>query len=150
MWAMASVIKSNTKYKLLFLLLCIVVMWLLYLQFTEKKNLIATPSSHKQIVFLETKNERLSSKYKVYFCLYDKECDYIQICIKVPRNEEMLWQQLITLEFYIDGEKRGDYAHLGDTTWKGEYFNVLLDNIPEFETLQILYEGNTCEAYFSD
>lgn len=150
MWAMASVIKSNTKYKLLFLLLCIVVVWLLYLQFTEKKNLIATPSSHKQVVFLETKNERLSSKYKVYFCLYDRECDYIQICIKVPRNEEMLWQQLLNLEFYIDDEKRGDYSHLGDTTWKGEYYMILLDNVPEFETLQILYEGNTCEAYFSD
>lgn len=148
MWEMASVIKSNTKYKLLFLLLCIAAIRLLYLQLTEKKSLISTPSTHEQIVFLETQNERLSSKYKVYFCLYDRECDYIQICIKVPRNEDMLWQQLRSLEFYIDGEKRGNYSHLGETTWKGRYFIILLDNVPEFETLEILYEGNTCEAFF--
>lgn len=62
----------------------------------------------------------------------------------------MLWQQLNNLEFYIDDEKQEDYSHLGDTTWKGAYYMILLDNVPEFETLQILYEGNTCEAYFND
>ena len=147
---MASAINSNIKYKLLFLLLCIAVVWLIYLQLTEKKRLISTPSTHEQIVFLETQGERLSSKYKVYFCLYDRECDYIQICIKVPRNEDMLWQQMSMLEIFVNGEKRGNYTHLGDRTWKGEYFIILLDNVAEFETLQIVFEGNTCEAYLSD
>lgn len=144
---MASVIESNTKYKLLFLVLCIVIAWLIYLQLTEKKNLIMTPSSHEQVIFLETKNERLSSKHKVYFCLYDRECEYLQVCIKVPKDDRTFWQQ-DSLTFLIDDEKRKDYSYIGHTTWKSKYVIILLDHVPEFETFQCMYGGSTCEAFF--
>lgn len=147
---MGSVMKSNTKYKLLFLLLCIVIISLIYLQLTEKKSLIMTPSTHEQVTFLETKNERLTSKHRVYFCLYDRECDYIQICIKVPRNDGTFWQHPDRIEFFIDDEKRESYSYIAHTTWKGEYVIMLLDHVSEFETIKCVYEGNTCEAFFSD
>ncbi len=147
---MASVIKSNTKYKLLFLLCCIIALRLLYLQLTEKRNLIMTPSTHNQVVFLETKNERLSSKYKVRFCLYDPECDYIQVCIKIPKDDRTLRSNPDKLTFLIDGRERPGYSHLTTTTWKGDYFIILIDQVPEFEKFECTYEGETCEASFKD
>lgn len=46
-----------------------------------------TPSTHKQITFLETENAHFTSQYTVFFNLYDKECNYIQICIRVPPKD---------------------------------------------------------------
>lgn len=148
--AMVSVMKSNTKYKLLILLCCVIAARLLYLQLTEKKELIMTPSTHRQVVFLETNNERLTSKYKVYFCLYDPECNYIQVCIKIPRDDQTLWSHPDRLAFSIDGEEPQGYAHATTATWKGNYFMILLDEVPEFEKFELTYEGKTCEAYFGD
>lgn len=148
--AMVSVMKSSTKYKVLLLLCCVAAAFLLYLQLTEKKKLIMTPSTHRQVVFLETNNERLTSKYKVYFCLYDPECNYIQVCIKIPKDDRTLWSHPDRLTFSIDGEERQGYAHVTTATWKGNYFIILLDEVPEFEKFALTYEGKTCEAYFGD
>lgn len=124
----------------------IVVLLVIWKSKVDKKDLIATPSTHENITFLKTEGDDFIDGHKVFFCLYDEDCDYIQFCIRTSRNNETLWHHPNDICFYVDDEKYPDYRYLSDTTWNKRYVTFLLENVTEFETIRCEYAGNICTA----
>lgn len=143
---MVLAIKVKAKHISLILLLVLLILTIFYLQAVKKDELIMTPSAHKQITFLETENTHLTSKYTVFFCLYDKECNYIQICISIPPKDRTLLQPNV-MTFFVDDRKVPDYALTSYTTWNDSYVMIFLDNITEFQSIRCEYDKSVFVAF---
>lgn len=125
----------------------IMIICALYYLYSERKaDLIITPSTHEEIVWLEIENkETASSEYSAEFCLYDRDCNCIQICFQVSRDSRELLQPG-AFDICVDGSEISEYDITTETYWNRSYVLVLLDNITEVQTVECKYGENTFEA----
>ena len=139
--------KDKRKYILyIFLAIFVIVCVLCFLYSERKADLIITPSTHEEIVWLEMENkETASSDYSAEFCLYDRDCNYIQICFQLPRDSRELLQPG-ALDICVDDSEISEYSITTETYWTRSYVLVLLDNIMEVRTVECKYGENTFEA----
>ena len=144
---MALDIKWKRKYILYIFLAVFGIVCVLYFLYSERKaDLIITPSTHEEIVWLEIENkETASSDYSAEFCLYDKECNYIQICFQIPRDSRELLQS-DAFDIRVDDNEISEYSITTETYWTRSYVLVLLDNIMEVQKVECKYGENTFEA----
>lgn len=143
----------KTKYKRKYILyifpaVFVIVCVLYYLYSERKADLIITPSTHEEIVWLAIENkETASSDYNVEFCLFDRDCNYIQICFQVPSDSQELLKSG-ALDICVDDSKISEYSIATRTYWVRSYVMVLLDNIMEVQTVECKYGENVFEAYY--
>lgn len=137
---MASAIKRHWKKTFLFVLLAIC--FILYQFHSERADLVATPSTHSQIKWLDIDDACWKNNCKVRCCLYDEECNYIQICLVLP-NRNSFFSDAPAMRFFVDGREILDYACNTHSTWRSRYLRVLLSDIGEFETFRVEIKEHT-------
>lgn len=131
---MASAIKRHWKKTLLVVLLAIC--FVLYQIHSERADLVATPSTHNQIKWLDIDDACWKNNCKVRYCLYDEECNYIQVCLVLP-NRNSFFSDAPAMRIFVDGREILVYERNTDSTWRGQYLNVFLSDIEEFETFRV-------------
>lgn len=146
---MDSDIKTAKRKIIIVVLVSIAVLFLfVWVQIPKREELVMTPSTHEQIIFLEVNNAKFDEDYEVDFALYDKECGYVQICVKVPRSEkEGLRGQNEDISIKVNNVEVEEYGQIFHTAkWK-KYVIYLLDGIEEDSKITFEYKGNVVEMY---
>ena len=146
---MDSDIKTEKRKIIIVVLVAIAVLLLfVWAQIPKREELIMTPSTHEQIVFLEVNNAEFDEDYEVDFALYDKECGYVQICVKVPWSEkEGLRGQNEDISIKVNNVVVEGYGQIFHTTKWQKYVIYLLEDIEEGSTVTFEYKGNVVEMY---
>lgn len=126
----------------------VVVVFFVWVLIPKREELIMTPSTHEQIVFLEVDNAKLDKDYEVEFAVYDKECSYVQICIKEPDElANSLRYQGDNITILVNGTKADVYDTIYYSTRWQKYVMYLLYDIEEGSTITFAYKGKVVEMY---
>ena len=114
----------------------------LYSSFPRKKDFIMTPSTHQEIEFLSVEPSKLTNKVKVYFALYDKACNYGQICISIPKdNDSVIVRDMAhQFNFFIDDVLVG-YSMTGEYTFWRDYIIFLFKDMPDWDEIVVEFDG---------
>ena len=77
---------ENKKRKRIILGVLILVVALIW-SLPKKKEYIQTPSTHAEAIFLDVPENKFSNGSKIWFALYDPECEYIELCLSFPQGD---------------------------------------------------------------
>lgn len=118
-----------------------------YLVCSEQADLILIPSSRTQMKWLDFDDSCWNSPYKVRFCLYDPECDIIEICLTMPTSESGNHAAITTLRFWVNGKEITKSSSAFRTTWRGTQFIILLNDVADMQVLRC-EEKYLASSYF--
>lgn len=124
---------------LVFALICIA----LFLHWWINQGLYVTPSSHKQIAFLQADQKKLGADYRIAFAYYDRECRYVEICVKDTLDEaKSIRGRNHDITIAINGLERGSYDQVFSSIGRQRYVIFLLDEVEEGSTITFAYRDN--------
>ena len=109
-----------------------------------KKELIITPSTHKEIEFVKIEDRCIGTSEKIKFIVFDQLSDYIEVCMEIPRNYNAM-QYSGKLHFYIDGERKENFSFASRSFWGKTYVMFLIEGIEKWESVRIQYMDNVIE-----
>ncbi|WP_286335468.1 hypothetical protein [Bacteroides caecimuris] len=109
-------------------------------------DLILIPSSRAQMKWLDVDDNFWNSPYKVRFCLYDPECDVIEICLTMSTSESDA-HTISNLRFWVDGQEITKSLSIFRTTWRGTQFIILLNDIADMQIFRC-EEKESASSYF--
>ena len=140
---------NKTKRRIIVALVVIAMLILfVWIQIPKREELIMTPSTHEQIMFLTVNNAEFDDGYEVDFALYDKECDYVQICVTVPRSQKVgLRGQNEDISIKVNDEEVEAYGQIFHTAKWQKYIIYLLEDVEEGSKVTFEYKGNVVEMY---
>lgn len=114
-----------------------------------KEDLILTPSTHKEIQYVQVDSDKFGTKEKIHLALYDPECDCMEVCIAIPKSSDE--NELIkNMVVYIDGNQVEKYTHIKHTTWWKNYAIVLIEDVKEWNEMRLEYDGYVVEFQYDD
>lgn len=126
---------------LVFALICIALF--LHWWINQRKGLHVTPSSHKQIAFLQADQKKLGADYRIAFAYYDRECRYVEICVKDTLDEaKSIRGRNHDITIAINGLERGSYDQVFSSIGRQRYVIFLLDEVEEGSTITFAYRDN--------
>lgn len=126
---------------LVFALICIALF--LHWWINQRKGLYVTPSSHKQIAFLQADQKKLGADYRIAFAYYDRECCYVEICVKDTLDEaKSIRGRNHDITIAINGLERGSYDQVFSSIGRQRYVIFLLDEVEEGSTITFAYRDN--------
>ncbi len=126
---------------LVFALICIALF--LHWWINQRKGLYVTPSSHKQIAFLQADQKKLGADYRIAFAYYDRECRYVEICVKDTLDEaKRIRGRNHDITIAINGLERGSYDQVFSSIGRQRYVIFLLDEVEEGSTITFAYRDN--------
>lgn len=126
---------------LVFVLICIALF--LHWWINQRKGLYVTPSSHKQIAFLQAHQKKLGADYHIAFAYYDRECHYVEICVKDTLDEaKSIRGRNADITIAINGLERGNYDQVFSSIGRQRYVVFLLDEVEEGSTITFAYGDN--------
>ena len=134
--------------KVSFLLLSLAVIFSIFFfnTYPKRSNLIMTPSSHEMVEFLKIDQNQLGD-YIVEFAIYDKECDYYQICFRAKSNNTDIVRGENMLKIYADGEGVQPFSFMTETSFWKKNIIVLLKEYPRGMKLVIEYRNDISTIY---
>lgn len=107
-----------------------------------KAGRIMTPSSHEQIEYLNVDTISKSQGYNMIFALYDPECEYVQLCMTVPKSDERMSQYISDMELSVDSIDREKISFAYHSEWGRRYAIILLEEVDEsFSEIHFGYGG---------
>lgn len=117
--------------------------------FPTKEDLISTPSTHKEVQYIQIDETKLGEKEEVEFALYDPECDYIQVCIAIPKSSDDN-QVFKNLTIYVDDKKVEKYTKVyHESIWK-QYVIILFEDMEDWNEMRLERDGYVVEFQSSD
>ena len=126
---------------LVFALICIALF--LHWWINQRKGLYVTPASHKQIAFLQADQKKLGADYRIAFAYYDRECRYVEICVKDTLDEaKSIRGRNHDITIAINGLERGSYDQVFSSIGRQRYVIFLLDEVEEGSTITFAYRDN--------
>lgn len=123
---------------------------LLFIQtLPTKEDLISTPSTHKEVQYIEIGETKLGEKEKVKLALYDPECSYIEVCIAIPKTSNER-QYLKNMTVYVDDEKVEEFeVQHKSSLWK-QYVILLFEDMEGWNEMRLERDGYVVEFQSSD
>lgn len=116
-------------------ILLIAGVWV-YRSIPKRADLIITPSTHKEIMYLEIGENVGDSECRIAFALYDPECDYVEICFTMNHDGEFLPENVMVT---INGVQQERFSYTTHTSrWK-TYTMLLFDEIGECDEVLFAY-----------
>ncbi len=126
---------------LLLALICIVLF--LHWWINQKKGLYVTPSSHKQIAYLQADQKKLGADYRIAFAYYDRECRYVEICVKDTLDEaKSIRGRNADITIAVNGVERAGYDQVFSSIGRLRYVIFMLDEVEEGSTITFAYRDN--------
>lgn len=126
---------------LVFVLICIALF--LHWWINQRKGLYVTPSSHKQIAFLQADQKKLGADYHIAFAYYDRECRYVEICVKDTLDEiKSIRDRDADITIAVNGVERAGYDQVFSSIGRQRYVVFLLDEVEEGSTITFAYGDN--------
>ena len=121
--------------------LAAVVVWLL-IALPADRQLIATDSTHDNVEYLRADNTKLDAGRRLRFAAYDPDCGMVQLCFAVKKGDRALGQGE-DLAITVNGTAVETWSHFTHSTWKQDYFNVLLAGVAPDAQITFTYGGQT-------
>ena len=137
--------KKTTKELVTVVLVLALICIALFLHWwiNQRKGLYVTPSSHKQIAFLQADQKKLGADYRIAFAYYDRECRYVEICVKDTLDEaKSIRGRNHDITIAINGVERGSYEQVFSSIGRLRYVIFLLDEVEEGSTITFAYGDN--------
>ena len=126
---------------LLLALFCIALF--LHWWINQRKGLYVTPSSHKQIAYLQADQKKLGADYRIAFAYYDRECRYVEICVKDTLDEaKSIRGRNADITIAVNGVERAGYDQVFSSIGRQRYVVFLLDEVEEGSTITFAYGDN--------
>ena len=122
-------------------LLAAVVVWLLIALPTDRQ-LVATDSTHENIQYLTVDAPELKEGRQLRFAAYDADCGTVQLCFAVKKGDRAFWQAK-DLAITVSGTTAEKWEHLTHSTWKRDYFSILLAGVAPDAQITFTYGGQT-------
>lgn len=117
--------------------------------FPTKEDLISTPSTHKEVQYIQIGETKLGEKEEVEFVLYDPECDYIQVCIAIPKSLNE-FQYMKNMAMYVDDVKVESVEVIYQSSiWK-QYVIILFEDMEGWNEMRLERDGYVVEFQSSD
>lgn len=140
---MALAIKRKKRILIISLFALICIALFLHWWINQRKGLYVTPSSHKQIAFLQADQKKLGADYRIAFAYYDRECRYVEICVKDTLDEaKSIRGRNHDITIAINGLERGSYDQVFSSIGRQRYVIFLLDEVEEGSTITFAYRDN--------
>lgn len=128
----------------IFLLAVVCIAFFLHRYITQREDLYVTPSSHKQLDYLQMDQEKLGTDYSIAFAYYDRECRYVEICVKdALHTEKSIRNQNADIRISVNGIDRGRYDQVYSSIGRQRYVIYLLDEVEEGSTITFVYKDST-------
>lgn len=123
------------------LVLVVALIWSL----PKKKDYIQTPSTHDEVIFLDIEEKTFSNGSKVWFALYDPECDYIEICLSFPQGYVDPFIESHTMEVLKEGKVQIGWSiisHSGyrQNIWR-QHLVILIEDATDYNEVTLRYLG---------
>lgn len=137
--------KKTTKKLIstILLLALICIAFFLHWWINQRKGLYVTPSSHKQIAYLQADQKKLGADYRIAFAYYDRECRYVEICVKDTLDEaKSIRGRNADITIAVNGVEREGYAQVFSSIGRQRYVIFLLDEVEEGSTITFAYGDN--------
>lgn len=137
--------KKTTKKLISTILLLALICIALFLHWwiNQRKGLYVTPSSHKQIAYLQTDQKKLGADYRIAFAYYDRECRYVEICVKDTLDEaKSIRGRNADITIAVNGVERAGYDQVFSSIGRQRYVIFLLDEVEEGSTITFAYGDN--------
>ena len=115
---------------------------LLLVVLPTNQRLISTASTHTNIDYLTSDTSLLNENRRLHFAIYDADCDMVQLCFSLRPNDRAFWQGK-KIAITINGTKVEKWEHFTFSTWKKDYFNFLLHDVPPGSLISFTYNGQT-------
>lgn len=128
------------------LLLLLLALFLGLWRPNSKRNLIMTPSEHTNVTYFEVEAVEMPPGYQAVFCLYDNDCNYMQLCFSVPRGHSQPFPFFPT-QFSIDGQEYLDYGTIVHDTWNKSYNIMLIEGVPNAQSVQCIFDGKIYASF---
>lgn len=112
----------------------------------KKKEFIYTPSTHNEVIFLDVEGKTFSNGSKVWFALYDPECEYIEVCLSFPQGDVDPFMQAHTMEILKEGNTQIEWAHIScsgyrQNIWR-QHLIILVKNAENYKEITLRYLGD--------
>lgn len=137
--------KKTTKKLISTILLLALICIALFLHWwiNQRKGLYVTPSSHKQIAYLQADQKKLGADYRIAFAYYDRECRYVEICVKDTLDEaKSIRGRNADITIAVNGVERAGYDQVFSSIGRQRYVIFLLDEVEEGSTITFAYGDN--------
>ena len=122
-------------------LLAAVVVWLLIALPTDRQ-LIATDSTHDNVEYLRADSTKLDAGRRLRFAANDPDCGTVQLCFSLKKGDRAFWQGK-DLAITVNGTAVEKWEHLTHSTWKRDYFSILLAGVAPDAQITFTYGGQT-------
>ena len=119
----------------------VVVVWLVIALPTDRQ-LIATDSTHDNVEYMRADNTKLDAGRRLRFAAYDPDCGMVQLCFAVKKGDRAFWQAK-DLAITVNGTAVETWSHFTHSTWKQDYFNILLADVESGAQITFTYDGQT-------
>ena len=124
------------------LVLVVALIWSL----PKKKDYIQTPSTHDEVIFLDVEEKTFSNGSKVWFALYDPECEYIEVCLSYPQRDFNFHHEVDKMGFAVDGNDLGSWSFIGHSNYRKcvwrKHLVILIEDASEYRELTLDYLGD--------
>jgi len=123
------------------LVLVVALIWSL----PKKKEYIITPSTHDEVIFLDVEEKAFSNGSKVWFALYDPECEYIELCLSFPQGYVDPHMEAHTMEILKEGNAQISWAHASYSRYRKNIWRkhlvILVENAGNYNEVTLRYLG---------
>ena len=132
--------KKKAVFLAVMAVLAAAAVWLLALP--TDRQLIATDSTHDNVEYLRADSTKLDAGRRLRFAAYDPDCGTVQLCFSVKKGDRALGQGE-DLAITVNGTAVETWSHFTHSTWKQDYFNVLLADVEGGAQITFTCDGQT-------
>jgi len=125
---------------------CLIILALILFLALSKDNkdtLLSNSVKASDIEYLTRENAELKGgDAYVYFVAHDKKTNAVQICFSLRKSEKF---DYFDVEVSLDEKKVQNFFYEEDATWRRNYFNVILEDVTDFNSIEITYNDKTAQ-----
>ena len=111
----------------------------------KKKEYIQTPSTHSEVIFLDVEEKTFSNGSKVWFALYDSECEYIELCVSFPQGYVDPFIESHTMEILKEGEVPIGWSFISNSGYRQniwrQHLVILIEDAADCNEFTLRYLG---------
>ena len=129
------------KILIIVIIFAIGVLLLVSLYKKDQAHLVATESTHRNLVFFENDGTEIINGYKIRFVLYDKDAQSVQVCIRSPKKNTEYLQIVDRVRFSVDEKAETTFYVFEQSGIIATYISFLLKDINDPQSIDISLDG---------